>query len=157
MSKIDEILSQMRAVADASKLEGMARFGIKPTQGLGLTVPQIREIARRAGKSQPLAEQLWATGIHEARIMAAMVGVPNLITRSTMDRWTRDFESWDVCDACCCDLFDRSPHAWSMIPKWAAHNKEFVRRAAFATIAAIAVHDKKAADEVFLNALPLIE
>ncbi len=157
MSKIDEVLNEMRAAADASKLEGMARFGIRPTRGLGLNVPQIREIARRAGKNQPLAEQLWATGIHEARILAAMVGDPQRITRSTMDRWTRDFESWDVCDACCYDLFDRSPHAWPMIPKWAAHNREFVRRAAFATIAAIAVHDKNTDDQVFLDALPLIE
>jgi len=157
MSKIDEILNEMHAVADAAKLESMARFGIQPVKGLGLNTPQIREIARRAGKNQHLAEQLWATGIHEARILAAMVGDPQLITRATMDRWTRDFASWGVCDACCYDLFDRSPHAWSMIPKWAAHNREFVRRAAFATIAAIAIHDKKADDEIFLNALPLIE
>jgi 3-methyladenine DNA glycosylase AlkD len=157
MSKIDEVLNEMRAVADASKLEGMARFGIEPENGLGLNVPQIREIAKRAGKNQHLAEQLWATGIHEARVLSSMVAAPEVISRATMDRWTRDFASWDVCDACCYDLFGRTPHAWAMIPKWAGHNKEFVRRAAFATIAGIAVHDKKADDQVFLDALPLIE
>jgi 3-methyladenine DNA glycosylase AlkD len=157
MSKIDEVLNEMRAVADASKLEGMARFGIEPVNGLGLNVPQIREIAKRTGKNQHLAEQLWATGIHEARVLASMVAAPEIISRATMDRWTRDFASWDICDACCYDLFGRTPHAWAMIPKWAGHNKEFVRRAAFATIAGSAVHDKKADDQVFLEALPLIE
>jgi 3-methyladenine DNA glycosylase AlkD len=121
------------------------------------TVPQIRQIARRAGKNQPLAEQLWTSGVPGARILAAMTGDPQLIKRSTMDRWTRDFDSWWVCDACCYDLFDRSPHAWEMIPKWAARKAEFERRAAFATIAAIAMHDKKADDQIFLDALPLIE
>ncbi|HWE53819.1 MAG TPA: DNA alkylation repair protein [Bryobacteraceae bacterium] len=157
MSKIDEVLKEMRAAADASKLEGMARFGIQPVKGLGLSVPQIRAIARRAGKNQRLAEQLWTTGIHEARILASMVADPELITRATMNRWTRDFASWDVCDSCCYDLFGRTPHAWAMIPKWAGHNREFVRRAAFATIAGIAVHDKQAGDRVFLDALPLVE
>ena len=121
------------------------------------TVPEIRKIARLAGKNQPLAEQLWTSGVQGARVLAAMVGDPQLIKRSTMDRWTRDFDSWWVCDACCYDLFDRSPHAWEMIPTWAARKPEFERRAAFATIAAIAMHDKKAADQVFLDALPLIE
>jgi 3-methyladenine DNA glycosylase AlkD len=157
MAKIDEVLNEMRAVADAAKLEGMARFGIEPVKGLGLNVPQIREIARRTGKNQHLAEQLWATGIHEARVLASMVAAPDAVSRATMDRWTRDFASWDVCDACCYDLFGRTPHAWAMIPKWAGHNKEFVRRAAFSTIAGIAIHDKKAEDGVFLDALPLIE
>ena len=91
----------------------MARFGIDASAALGLTVPQIRAIARRAGKSQSLAEELWATGIHEARILASFVGDPQTITRSTMDRWARDFNSWDVCDACCCNLFDRTPYAWA--------------------------------------------
>ena len=121
------------------------------------TVPKIRQIASRAGKNQRLAEQLWTSGVPGARVLAAMVGDPQLIKRSTMDRWTRDFDSWWVCDACCYDLFDRSPHAWEMIQKWAARKEEFERRAAFATLAAIAMHDKKADDQIFLEALPLIE
>ncbi len=154
---LDEIVAEMRGLANPANVEGMARFGIETTSALGLSVPQIRAIARRAGKSQPLAEELWATGIHEARWLASLVGDPQVITRSTMDRWTRDFDSWDVCDACCCNLFDRTPHAWAKIPKWAADKREYVRRAGFATIAAIAVHDKTAPDQVFLDALTLIE
>jgi 3-methyladenine DNA glycosylase AlkD len=136
---LEEILNELRSI------QGRA------------TVPEIRKVARLAGRNQPLAEQLWTSGVSGARVLAAMVGDPQLIKRSTMDRWTRDFDSWWVCDACCYDLFDRSPHAWEMIAKWATRKAEYERRAAFATIAAIAMHDKKADDQIFLDALPLIE
>jgi 3-methyladenine DNA glycosylase AlkD len=152
-----EIIREMRALANPANREGMSRFGIDASSALGLTVPQIRAIARRAGRSQPLAEELWATGIHEARVLASMVGDPQTITRSTMDRWTRDFNSWDVCDSCCCNLFDRTPYAWAKIGKWAGNKREYVRRAAFATLAGIAVHDKTAIDQLFLDSLDLIE
>lgn len=156
----------MRRVVGAadrlSKIEGMKRFGIVPRRAIGLTTPQLREIARgivrtNNGPNQALAEELWETGIHDARILASLIGDPAEIHRTVMDRWVRDFASWDVCDACCCNLFDRSPHAWKQIVKWARSGDEYVRRAAFATIAGLAAHDKAASDEVFLNALPLIE
>jgi 3-methyladenine DNA glycosylase AlkD len=147
----------MRALGDPARLAGMVRFGIRPENGIGLSVPQIRSIARGLGKDQDLAEELWRTGVHEARILASMVGDPRQISRSTMDRWVRDFTSWDVCDACCGDLFDRTPYAWDKIRKWAGSDREFVRRAGFATLAYVAVHDKKAPDQVFLDALPLVE
>ena len=141
---LEGILREMREVAKSA------------TRG-SLNTPQIREIARRAGKNQALAEELWATGIHDARIVASFVADPHKITRSTMDRWTRDFDSWNVCDSCCWGLFDRSPYAWQKIPRWAAAKPEFVRRAAFTTLAGLAVHDKAAEDELFLNSLALIE
>jgi 3-methyladenine DNA glycosylase AlkD len=157
MSELKAILREMQALANPARLEVMEHFGIHAEGSLGLNVPQVRAIARRAGKNQPLAEELWATGIHEARWLAALVGDPHAITRRTMDRWVRDFNSWDVCDACCCNLFDRTPYAWQKLPKWAAHKREFTRRAAFATLAALAVHDKRAPDQLYLNALPLVE
>jgi 3-methyladenine DNA glycosylase AlkD len=154
-------LREMRRVAKGSDthaiVEGMKRFGIRPVRALGLNTPQLRTIARASGRNQALAKALWQTGIHDARILASLVGDPLTITRTTMDNWVRDFASWDICDACCCNLFDRSPHAWSQIRKWAAKRDEFVRRAAFATIAGLAVHDKAADDLVFIGALPLIE
>jgi len=156
-TELKAILSDMRALADPAWREGMEHFGVDATAALGLNVPRVRAIARKVGKNQPLAEELWATGIREARWLAAMVGDPQTITRSTMDRWARDFNSWDVCDACCCNLFDRTPHAWRKLPKWAASKREYVRRAAFATLASLAVHDKGAPDQLFLDALPLIE
>jgi 3-methyladenine DNA glycosylase AlkD len=122
-----------------------------------LSVPQLRAIARRVGRDQTLAEQLWETGIPDARVLAGLVGDPRVITRSTMDRWARDFNSWDVCDGCCGSLFDRTPYAWQKIHKWAKDKREFVRRAAFTTLASIAVHDKTADDRLFLDALDLVE
>ena len=160
-SRLKEVLREMRRIAgtgDArAKIEGMKRFGIRPERAIGLTTPQLRTIARCWLPDQALAEALWDTGIHDARILASLVGDPAAIARATMERWARDFASWDVCDACCCNLFDRSPHAWKLIGRWARSNDEFVRRAAFATIAGLAVHDKAAEDRVFLDALPLIE
>lgn len=164
-NRLKDTLREMRRVAatgdSRANVEGMKRFGIRPVHALGLNTPQLRTIARSiagtTGRNQALAEALWETGIHDARILAALVGDPVTIARATMDKWTRDFASWDVCDGCCCNLFDRSPHAWSQIRKWAAKRNEFVRRAAFSTIAALAVHDKSAADQVFIDALPLIE
>jgi 3-methyladenine DNA glycosylase AlkD len=154
---VDEIIREMRALRNPAALKGMARFGINPAGRLGLSAPQIRAIARRVGKSQPLAEQLWQTGIPDARILAGMVGDPRAISRSTMDCWARDFTSWDVCDSCCGNLFDRTPWAWRKIYQWAKSEGEFVRRAAFSTLAAVTVHDKVAEDRLFLDALDLVE
>jgi len=157
LSTRDEILAQMRALGNPSAREGMERFGIQPENLIGLSVPQIRLIARRTVRSQRLAEELWATDIHDARLLASLVADPEVISEATMDKWVRETNSWDVCDACSCNLFDKSPHAWKKIRHWAGDDREFVRRAAFATVAAIAVHDKTAPDSVFIKALSLIE
>ena len=154
---VDEILRELQSMANPGALEGMRRFGINVENRLGLSVPQIRAIAKRNGRDQALAEELWDTGILDARILASFMGDPDVIRSSTMDRWARDFNCWTVCDACCCDLFDRTPYAWTKIRQWAQSNREFVRRAAFATIAGLAVHDKAAGDRQFIDALKLIE
>ena len=108
MKLVDRVLRELRALANPGDLEGMARFGIDVRSRLGVHVPELRAMAKRLGKDQTLAEELWDTGIPDARILAALVGDPALISRSTMDKWVRDFTSWDVCDGCCC-LFDRTP------------------------------------------------
>jgi 3-methyladenine DNA glycosylase AlkD len=142
MPELESVLAQLRA-----ELRGPTR----------LTTPQLRKIARTIGRNQPLAEQLWDTALPDARVLAALIGDPQSISRRTMDRWAADFDSWGLCDACAYDLFDRTPWAWQKIRKWAKDDREFVRRAAFAMIAAIAIHDKTAPDSVFLQALPLVE
>ena len=152
-----EIIREMEKLKDPAAIEGMARFGVVTTSALGLSTPAIRAIARRVGKDQALAEDLWATGIHDARILASFVAQPAAITRATMDRWVRDFNSWDVCDACCCYVFDRTPFVWQKIPKWAASHREYVRRAGFATLAYAAVHNKLEPDRRFLDGLELVE
>jgi 3-methyladenine DNA glycosylase AlkD len=160
-AQCSRILRDMRALANPANLEGMARFGIDPSSAIGLGTPAIRAIARSIckdqGKDQALAEELWQTGIREARVLATLVADPRLITRSAADRWVRDLTSWDVCDACSCELFDRTPFVWQKIPKWAANPREFVRRAAFSTLAGAAVHLKTAEDQRFLDGLALVE
>jgi 3-methyladenine DNA glycosylase AlkD len=122
-----------------------------------MNVPTIRRIARAISRNQRLAEELWETADDDARKIAAMIADPALIAPETMDRWAADFDSWHLTDACSYDLFDRTPHAWAKVRQYAQDDREFVRRAAFAIVAALAIHDKTAPDRVFLDALPLIE
>ena len=157
MKAVERVVRELRAMGNPGDLEGMARFGIDVRGRFGVHVPEIRSLARRLGKDQELAEELWNTGIPDARILAGLVADPAAISRSTMDKWVREFTSWDVCDGCCCCLFDRTPYVWQKIPKWAASKREFVRRAAFSTLAGAAVHLKAAPDRHFLEGLALIE
>jgi 3-methyladenine DNA glycosylase AlkD len=147
----------MRALGRPADIEGMRAFGINVEKGFGLRVPQLRALARTLGRDQQLAEQLWQTGLHDARILATFVAEPAAITRTTMDRWAADITSWDICDACGYCLFDATPYALPKIRKWAKDKREFVRRLAFSTIAGLSVHAKAEPDTTFLALLPLIE
>lgn len=133
----------------------MARFGIASTNTLGISVPTLRAIAKRAGRDHALAEALWQTGIHEARSLAAMVDEPSKVTKRQMDRWADDFDSWDVVDGVC-DLFVRTPYAYEKAVQWSRHRKEYVKRAAFTMIAYLTYRDKAAPDEQILQFLPII-
>jgi 3-methyladenine DNA glycosylase AlkD len=151
-----EILAALRARANPKNVAGMARYGISTTGTLGVPVTEIRRLAKQAGHSHELAAELWASGIHEARILATIVEEPARVTRGQMNRWARDFDSWDVCDQACQNLFRYTPLAWTMAAEWAGARGEFVRRAAFALMAGLAVKDKHAPDEDFEALLPLI-
>jgi 3-methyladenine DNA glycosylase AlkD len=135
----------------------MARFGINPDRALGVRVPDLRRLAREIGTDHGLAQDLWRTGIHEARILASMVDEPARVTERQMERWVRDFDSWDLCDQVCGNLFDRTRFARRKARQWAARNEEFVKRAAFALVAWMAVHDRDAEDRFFLSFLKVIE
>jgi 3-methyladenine DNA glycosylase AlkD len=114
-------------------------------------------MAKRIGRDHALARELWASGIHEARVLAGLVDDPAAVTAAQLERWAKDFDSWDVCDGVCSNLFDRTPYAWDKAVAWSARSREFVKRAGFVLMAALAVHDKTAPDERFKNFLPLIE
>lgn len=135
----------------------MARYGIASPKVFGVSVANTRVLARQLGRDHELALELWESGWLEARILATLVDEPGRVTRAQMDRWARDFDNWAVCDAACMNLFDRTPHAWAKVEQWSRRRREFVKRAAFALIAASAVHDKHAADDRFLHALALVE
>jgi 3-methyladenine DNA glycosylase AlkD len=151
-----EIVAALRAQADQKNVAGMARYGISASGTLGVPMPVIRRLARQAGRSHSLAAELWASGIHEARILATIVDDPARVTRRQMNRWARDFDSWDVCDQACQNLFRYTPFAWTIAAEWAGARREFVRRAAFALMAGLAVKAKDASDEPFEALLPLI-
>jgi 3-methyladenine DNA glycosylase AlkD len=153
-----EVLAELEAMADPSQLGGMARYGIRPARPLGgIRVPTLRAMARRIGRDHGLARDLWATGVHEARLLASMVADPTRVTEGEMEAWVVGLDSWDVCDQVCSNLWSRTPFAFTKAWEWSERDEEFVKRAAFALIAAAAVHRKSESDEAFVDLLPLIE
>lgn len=152
-----QIVKKLKALANPKDVEGMARFGINPKGTLGVSIPALRKMAREIGKDHSLALELWETGIHEARILAGMIADSQKLTRGQMESWVKDFDSWDVCDQVCSNLFDRTPFAHQKAKEWSGRKEEFVKRAGFALMAALAVHDKKAVDKDFLKFFPLIK
>jgi 3-methyladenine DNA glycosylase AlkD len=152
------VVAELRSLSDPSQLAGMARFGIATENALGgIGMPRLRALGKRLRPDHDLALELWKTGVHESRLLAVFVDDPALVTVSQMDAWAADFDSWDLCDNCCMHLFDRTPHARGRVHAWSSAQPEFVKRAAFATIAALAVHDKYADDANFARLLPLVE
>lgn len=143
----------------------MARYGISSEGTLGVSMSTLRKIAsalrpdrrRDPEGAHAVAADLWASGVHEARILAALVDVPALVTAAQMDAWTAGFDSWDVCDGVCTNLWDRTPFAWDKAVEWAAREETYVKRAAFATMVGLTVHDKAAPRERFAAFLPVIE
>ncbi|HWC96369.1 MAG TPA: DNA alkylation repair protein [Candidatus Sulfopaludibacter sp.] len=151
-----EALERLRAHANPVNVAGMARYGISSKGTLGVPVPVIRGLARESGKSHELALELWASGVHEARILATIVDEPARVTAVQMNRWVRDFDSWDVCDQACQNLFRYTPRAFQKAAEWSRARPEFVRRAGFSLMAGLAVKAKTAPDAAFEAFLPLI-
>jgi len=152
----DQIIVQLKSQADPAAVEGMVRYGINPENTLGISIPTLRAMAREIGKDHQLAEELWASGIHEARILASIIDDPHQVTEEQMERWVADFDSWDVCDQVCSNLFDRTTFAYQKAIEWSSGEAEFIKRAGFAMMAALAVHDKRAGDERFEPFFPII-
>jgi len=152
-----EIINKLQSLANPKNVAGMARFGINVGNTLGIPVPELRKIAKEIGNDHELARQLWASGIHEAQLLACFIDKPEEVTESQMESWVKDFDSWDVCDLCCSDLFDRTAFAHRKAVEWSSREEEFVKRAGFTLMAALAVHDKKATDAEFVRFLPTIK
>jgi 3-methyladenine DNA glycosylase AlkD len=150
-----QLVEKLKAFGTPAHLKGMVQYGINANNTLGVSIPNIKSLAR-GRRDHQLALDLWATGIHEARILAAFVDDPALVTPEQMDAWAADFDSWDVCDQACISLFDKTPHAVKKALEWPGRQEEYVKRAGFAMMAALAWHDKTAPDEEFLQFLPLI-
>jgi 3-methyladenine DNA glycosylase AlkD len=152
-----DILKKLKARGSRKNIEGMARFGIPAERRLGVSMPEIRRIAREAGTDHALAIRLWNSGIAEARIVASIIADPLKMTAAEMDRWVSGFDSWDVCDQVCMNLFSRTPFARRKIREWARREEEYVRRAAYTLLACLAWYEKDAPDTLFTGFLPIIK
>ena len=157
MPSATAVLSRLKALARPGQLEGMARFGIVGKKRLGVSIPDLRRLAKEIGKDHKQALRLWKTGIPDAMILASMIDEPELVTEEQMEDWVEDFMSWDVCDQVCMNLFDRTPHAWKKIRVWSKREEVFVRRAGYALLACLAWHDKKAPDKKYTHFLTVIK
>ena len=152
----EEIIQKLQSLENPENVKGMARYGITLKNNLGISIYQLRPFAKEIGRNHPLALKLWDSKIHDARLLACFIDDPKEVTADQMDAWAEDFDSWDICDQACTNLFDRSPLAYEKVYQWADHEKEFVKRAAFSLIAGLAVHDKTATDKKFEDFLPII-
>ena len=154
--RVQEIIQELRAQGNPSSLKGMARFGIATGTAFGVSVPAVRSLAKRVGRDHKLALELWKTGYHDARLLATMIDDPLGVSVGQMDSWAQDFDSWDVVDQCCGNLFCKTPFAVKKALEWTRRSEEFVKRAGFSLMAYLAVHDKKASNKTFLEFLPVI-
>ncbi len=150
------VIAELRSLASEENRAGMARFGIATERAFGISMAMLKPIARRYRRDHQMAQALWASGYHEARLLAALIDDPKQVTPAQMDAWAADFNSWDLCDQACMKLFARTPHVAARVAAWAKDEREFVRRAAFATIAGYTVHARKAPDAEFLPFLGII-
>jgi 3-methyladenine DNA glycosylase AlkD len=156
MATVNEVMDRLQAKAKRDQLEGMTRFAIVGEQRMGVSVPDMRKIAKEIGKDHQLALDLWDTGVPEAMIVAGMVAEPEKLTERQMDDWVVDINSWDICDQVCMNLFEKTPLAEKKIFEWSLREEEFVKRTAYALIACLAWHDKEASDAAFTKYFPVI-
>ena len=153
----NQVIDKLKSLADSAYLAGMTYFAIKTDKALGVSAPRMRKLAKKIGTDHKLAMQLWESDIHEAKVLAALIDDPKQVTKSQMNAWVRQFDNWAVCDACCGVLFDKTPFAWAKAVEWPKRKEEFVKRAGFVLMAALAVHDKRAPDKNFVPFFDIIK
>jgi len=152
-----QVIAELKKNGNEASRKGMARFGINVDKAFGVNVPVMRAQAKMIGKNHELALDLWESGYHEARHVASMIDDPKLVAKAQMNKWVRDFNSWDICDGTCSNLFRKTPYAIEKIFEWCEKKDEYVRRAGFSLMCYVAVHHKTRDDEEFLEFFPLIK
>ena len=156
-AEVRSALKWLKSHGTKATLDGMARYGIPSDKAFGVAMKDMKALGKKLGRNHELAAALWDTGAYEARMVCSFVDDPALITAAQMDRWCHDFDNWAICDTICFNLFDRTPHAWAKVAQWSTRRNEFEKRAAFALLWSLSVHDKRADDERFVRGLVLIE
>jgi 3-methyladenine DNA glycosylase AlkD len=158
MTTTRAVLERLERERDISTFENMGpRFGIHTERAFGVPMARMKALAKELGTDHALAAELWASAWYEARIVASMIDDADAVTAEQMDEWCDDFDNWAIVDTLCFNLFDRTSHAWSKVDQWASNDREFVKRAGFALLWSLALHDKTAHDDRFLHGLALIE
>lgn len=152
----NEIIKDLKKLKNSKSVEGMARFGINPESALGISMPTLRQKGKEIGRNHDLALELWESGIHEVRILSSIIDEPEKVTKSQMNAWVMDFNSWDLCDQCCMNLFRKTKFAREFPFIWAEKKSEFIKRAGFVMMAVNAVHNKKLSDKDIKEYFPLI-
>lgn len=155
--KINEVIKELKSLSDPRVVEGMAKFGIRGEKRIGVSIPELRKMAKTIGKDHKLALKLWSRRIPETMILASMVDDPEKVTEQQMEDWVKDINSWDVCDQLCMNLFEKVPFIIKKIKDWSKRDGEFVKRTAYSLIACLAWHDKESSDEKFINFIPIIK
>jgi len=155
-AKFPTLIKRLRSLGNEANRAGMARFGINTERAFGISVTNLRSIAKEVGKDHALAKELWTSGYHEARMLATLIDDPTQVTETQLESWVKDIHSWDLCDGFAGNLVDKTLFAYDKAIEWANRNEEFVRRAGFALMAWLPVHDKKVADKNFAAFFPII-
>jgi len=155
--RVADALAWLRKHSSKAVRDGMSRYAIPNEHALGVRMGDIQKLGRQLGRDHGLALELWKTGVYEARMLCAYVDEPDKVSPAQMDSQARDFDDWAVCDTLCFALWVRSPHAFGRLRRWAGSRHEFMRRAAFALLASLALRDKEAGDAEFLHGLKLVE
>ncbi len=151
-----QIFRKLEAMGSSTNIEGMARYGIRPERALGVSMADLRELACQLGVNHELALELWEAGVHESRLLAALLADPQRVDGELMERWAAQFDSWALCDTTCGSLFRKAPAAWEKTRQWCRRDELYVKRAGYAMIAWLAVHDKKASNADFYKLLTLV-
>ncbi len=139
----NDIIEKLKSLSDPEAVKGMARYGINLENTYGISSYELQRLAKEMGKDHSLAQQLWTSSIHEARILASMVDRPEMVADAQMESWVKDIDSWDVCDQCCSNLFNKTKFAHGKAAEWSIREEEFVKRAGFVLMATLSIHDKK--------------
>jgi len=153
----NDIVEKLKSLSNPKAVESMVKYGITPENAYGVSIPNLRKLAKEAGTDHKLAQQLWAANIRETRILASMIDDPKMVTEGQMERWVKAFDYWEICDQCCMNLFKKTGFAYQKAIEWSSNEEEFIKRAGFVLMACLAVSDKKAEDKLFEGFLPIIE
>jgi len=147
--QLKAVLAELKTMGDRESAAGMARYGINAERALGVSIPKLQGLAKKIGTNHRLADALWSSDIHEARILACMIDDPQQVDAQQLERWVKEFDSWDLCDQCCNRLFGKTAYAAQKSLEWAGRPEQFVKRAGFVLMAVLAVHAKKATERQF--------